>query len=559
MVISFFYGVNEMDSSKYIFPSNKIMEIAVFFRKSPSSIRKSLNDKVYTLTYKEDAKYLLMQGYKNHENAFYYRDEKSAIYVRYLENYLYLQVYLIAENRIFEMEQVKTFYKNMNNINDSIYHHLRRIEEAEREIISLVKTIGTYEPVDYNAIAKIAKQMKMPFEIKGDLFEFQLGRVSCGDERSGYINYKNVIIYVTDTMQLEGIKFQFKNWEYDTRWGFMNTIHPHVNGNHLCTGNRQDDMTTYKIHKDWGFMLATYKECFSSYYPDSSYSKIRDIVGVIRFMNKNSSEIEYPSNITSDEAKSKWYYNQVTQSAKRCRRCNNTYYGDECDIEDCVGNPNTIKLCKECNTQMVWNAHSHKIVCPTCYECRHCGVLTPNSTVCGNIECAESPNYQPCCSESNCNGRIVDGNCINEDCVNSLSYKTGLWRYKEQKVCFICGKELLLSSDRSLLYCPNHGAVRIIIGNNKPLYSSYLHTINRALENRQDYLNSHNNNIPCPKCVTTAVYNAETNELVCPNHGKVGHIGEIQLPNENGTLITIKKVIWEGEVQYGEERENLNS
>lgn len=559
MVISLFLCKGtKMNTSPIVLSPSQIMRLAVFFRKSPSQIRKKFDGKLYNLFTRSDEKYLLMNGYRAYSDSnFYYKDEKSAIYIQYTNSYTYYQIYLMLEGLEEQINDIKTYIHHNDQIIESVKGHFESVESAYNSILARLSSRKEYSPFNYEEIRKITKQMKIGFTLDeyssyGKVMKFDLGKIVCGDDKEGYINYQNISVWLDKKMTLLKMGFDFRKWRYETNWKYLSNIHPHVNGNSLCYGNRKEDVAFYKVNNEWGLMLATYRECFTSYYPTSSYCKIKDIAGMLRFMNKHSEEIEYPSDVITDEAKSRWYYNFIKRQAKRCRHCDNSYFTEECDNEDCIGNPATEKLCPCCDTKMIWYAHSHSLKCPTCYECKHCNVITPNSDHCKNVECSASPLYQPPCDY--CNGKIVEGYCTNDNCTNGKRFIEGLIKFKTPSVCILCGAPLLRHSN-GYYDCPSHS-----FGYHYNSYGQNVMDKRKAyfqndLSTRHNYMSTHNNTLPCPKCHSSSLVRIdEENNLICRCSSEpLGTLGTITF---NG--VSFNKIIWKGEIPYGTELEELS-
>lgn len=451
----------KIETFQYEIKFRTVMILNQITKKSPSAIRKNLSN-IYEYAYLSDAKYLLMEGFTNYElsDEIFYKDD-----VAYIANHterLVINAYLLVTGRGSEIKDVETWIANRQSIFNNINYRVIQIKNLEYEIRKDTQKISSYIPFSWESAIKIAKQMKIKCYHKdsaADTLSFELGKIKCGDDEEGYINYQNIIIELDKKMKLHNIIYHFNKWKYNVQWGWYNTydLHPHVSGYSLCEGNRQEDMTIYRSTQDWGFLLSTYRECFASYDSTSAYAKIKQIAPILRGMAKIADDIEYPEDISDSDLSYKIFKKMQAQK-RRCRICDNIYYGEECDRENCIGNPLTKKLCTHCDREMTWKSHLHRVTCDNCYYCLHCEVISPNSTECLNIKCIKCKNYVIRCEHCYGIKSYIDGQlyCDNPKCKNHKDYITPIAPISESPVCSICHYNNLRQNGLLEWWCDNH-------------------------------------------------------------------------------------------------------
>jgi len=463
MVISRFICKTEremkIETFQYEIKFRIVMILNQITKESPSAIRKNLSN-IYEYAYLSDAKYLLMEGFTNYElsNEIFYKDD-----VAYIANHsekLVIDAYLLVTGRGSEIKDVRKWLEDREHIFRDIDYRVSQIRNTEYEIYKNIQKISSYIPFSWESAIKIAKQMKIKCYHKdsaADTLSFELGKIKCGDDEEGYINYQNIIIELNKKMKLCNIIYHFNKWKYNVQWGwFEDRLHPHVDNTHLCEGNRQEDMIIYRMQSDWGFLLSTYRECFASYDSTSTYAKIKEIAPILRGMAKIADDIEYPEDISDSDLSYKIFKKMQAQK-RRCRTCDNIYYGEECDRENCIGNPLTKKLCAHCDREMTWKSHLHRITCDNCYHCPHCEVISPNSTECLNIACSKCKNYVTRCEycygiKSYIGGQLY---CDNPKCKNHKDYITPIAPISESPVCLICHNNNLRQNGSLEWWCDN--------------------------------------------------------------------------------------------------------
>ena len=72
--------------------------------------------------------------------------------------------------------------------------------------------------------------------------------VKCGNETEGYIQYKSIEVFLSDSYFPSRTIFTFNKFFYDTAWsiGKMGSLHPHISDEGcFCFGNRKGDYTLY--------------------------------------------------------------------------------------------------------------------------------------------------------------------------------------------------------------------------------------------------------------------------------------------------------------------------
>ncbi|KKP50485.1 MAG: hypothetical protein UR43_C0033G0002 [candidate division TM6 bacterium GW2011_GWF2_33_332] len=440
----------KIETFQYEIKFRIVMILNQITKESPSAIRKNLSN-IYEYAYLSDAKYLLMEGFTNYElsNEIFYKDD-----VAYIANHsekLVIDAYLLVTGRGSEIKDVRKWLEDREHIFRDIDYRVSQIRNTEYEIYKNIQKISSY----MESAIKIAKQMKIKCYHKdsaADTLSFELGKIKCGDDEEGYINYQNIIIELNKKMKLCNIIYHFNKWKYNVQWGwFEDRLHPHVDNTHLCEGNRQEDMIIYRMQSDWGFLLSTYRECFASYDSTSTYAKIKEIAPILRGMAKIADDIEYPEDISDSDLSYKIFKKMQAQK-RRCRTCDNIYYGEECDRENCIGNPLTKKLCAHCDREMTWKSHLHRITCDNCYHCPHCEVISPNSTECLNIACSKCKNYVTRCEYSYIGGQLY---CDNPKCKNHKDYITPIAPISESPVCLICHNNNLRQNGSLEWWCDN--------------------------------------------------------------------------------------------------------